>query len=559
MTAMDTGGPGTQLVDGRFELLERLGGGGMGLVWRARDTALHREVALKEVRPADPALLDGDPRAAAVLRERVLREARSLARLNHPNVVTIHHIVDVAEYPHPWLVMELVAGGSLHDRLTRGPVAAAEAARLGRGVLAALSAAHAAGIQHRDVKPGNVLLRPDGTPVLTDFGIAALRESTSLTTTGSLIGSPEYIAPERIRGEEGNPASDLWSLGMMLYVAVEGHHPLRRATGLATLAAVLDEPLPPAARSGPLGPVLSALLVRDAAARPDAEHLDRLLAEAERVAADTFRLQQRPAQQTFPASADVPPGGPGDDPAAGPAPQDRIPTGAVPRPRTRRTALRSGLALGVVLAAVAGWTVVQGLQDGSHTGGSGTGGTSPQASAPVTTTPVSTAPQSTAPQVPPPSSATPSKASTDGANLLTPAGARAAVGALTPVMGGTQVTRLTVYPEYAYAEAPLPSNPKLYDRFEYRGGKAALSSMPGGTVTSQKAVDLKDVDWDTLPALLQKADQELGVDKPTSHYVIVDYSVFTKAPEILVYVSDSYGGGHLTADFKGKVTRTYPR
>lgn len=119
-----------------------------------------------------------------MLRERVLREARSLARLNNPHVVTIYHIVDVPEFPHPWLVMELVTGGSLHDRLARGPLSPAQAARLGRGVLSALSTAHAAGIQHRGVKPGNVLLRADGTPVLTDFGIASLRDSTSLTTTG---------------------------------------------------------------------------------------------------------------------------------------------------------------------------------------------------------------------------------------------------------------------------------------------------------------------------------------------------------------------------------------
>ncbi|MGW4897945.1 protein kinase domain-containing protein, partial [Kitasatospora sp. NPDC004240] len=278
---MNAEGSETRLVDGRFELLQRLGGGGMGLVWRARDNALHREVALKEVRPPDPAIAAADPDGARELRERVLREARALARLQHPNVVIIHHIVDSAEHPHPWLVMELVSGGSLADRLARGPLSVTEAARLGRGVLSALRAAHAAGIQHRDVKPGNVLLRPDGTPVLTDFGIAAMHGATALTATGSLIGSPEFIAPERIRGEEGNPSSDLWSLGMMLYVAVEGHHPLRRATTLATLAAVLDEPLPPPVRCGPLGPLLSALLARDPAQRPDAEQLDRALAAAE--------------------------------------------------------------------------------------------------------------------------------------------------------------------------------------------------------------------------------------------------------------------------------------
>lgn len=555
MTAMDTGGPGAQLVDGRFELLERLGGGGMGLVWRARDTVLHREVALKEVRPSDPALLDGDPRAAAVLRERVLREARSLARLNHPNVVTIHHIVDEARYPHPWLVMELVTGGSLYDRLARGPMSAAEAAGLGRGVLSALRAAHAAGIQHRDVKPGNVLLRPDGTPVLTDFGIAALRESTSLTTTGSLIGSPEYIAPERIRGEEGNPSSDLWSLGMMLYVAVEGHHPLRRATSLATLAAVLDEPLPPPARSGPLGPVFAALLVRDTAARPDAEQLDRMLAEAERSAVDTFRLQQ-PSATPAAAPAAAPPVAPG-----GPAPQDRTPTGATVRPRSRRTAVRSGLAVGAVLLAVAGWTVVHGLQDGATGGNAAPPAGETQSAAPQNSAAPSTAAPSTpATSTTATSTTAPGKAPAGGANLLTPAGARGMVQALTPLMGGTLTTRFTIYPEYGMADAPTAANPKLYDRFEYRGGKAARSSAPGGTLTSvQQAVDLKSVDWDALPALLQKADKDLGIAGPTGHYVTVQYSVFTKAPEIVVYVTDSYGGAFLTADFKGQVTDTHPR
>nr|WP_234487439.1 serine/threonine-protein kinase [Streptomyces sp. MBT54] len=250
--------PSGRVIDGRFTLVERLGSGGMGMVWRARDVALHRDVALKEVRPPDPALAEYDPEGARTLRARVLREARALARVDHPNVVTVHHIVDPGEDGYPWIVMELVAGSSLHDRLATGPMEPADAAELGRGILSALRAAHAAGIQHRDVKPANVLLRPDGRPVLTDFGIAAIRESTSLTMTGALIGSPDYIAPERIRGTEGDPSSDLWSLGMMLYVAVEGRHPLRRATTLATLAAVLDEEIPPPVRAGALAPVLSA-------------------------------------------------------------------------------------------------------------------------------------------------------------------------------------------------------------------------------------------------------------------------------------------------------------
>ncbi|WP_217371116.1 serine/threonine-protein kinase, partial [Nonomuraea antri] len=281
----------TRVIDGRFELVERLGGGGMGLVWRAWDQALHRDVALKEVRPPDPAMDEQDPGTAYELRARVLREARALARLNHPHVVTIHHIVDAGENAYPWIVMELVTGGSLQDRLARGPMTPDDTARLGRELLSALRAAHAVGIQHRDVKPANVLLRPDGGSVLTDFGIAAVRESTSLTATGSFIGSPEYMAPERINGQEGDPASDLWSLGMLLYVAVEGRHPLRRSTTLATLAAVLNQEVPPPERAGLLAPVLGLLLNRDPAARPDAESLDRMLASV--LAGDPIAGQHR--------------------------------------------------------------------------------------------------------------------------------------------------------------------------------------------------------------------------------------------------------------------------
>ncbi|WP_406244711.1 protein kinase domain-containing protein [Streptomyces anulatus] len=299
---MSAEAPSGRVIDGRFTLVERLGSGGMGMVWRARDEALHRDVALKEVRPPDPALAEYDPEGARTLRARVLREARALARVDHPNVVTVHHIVDPGEDGYPWIVMELVAGSSLHDRLAAGPMEPAEAAELGRGILSALRAAHASGIQHRDVKPANVLLRADGRPVLTDFGIAAIRESTSLTMTGALIGSPDYIAPERIRGTEGDPSSDLWSLGMMLYVAVEGRHPLRRATTLATLAAVLDEEIPPPVRAGSLTPVLNALLTRDIPARPDAEALDRLLAEAARTGGSPAPTPTEPVRER-PASA----------------------------------------------------------------------------------------------------------------------------------------------------------------------------------------------------------------------------------------------------------------
>ncbi|MGI5197969.1 serine/threonine-protein kinase [Streptomyces sp. CA-288835] len=349
------------VIDGRFELIERLGSGGMGTVWRARDSVLHREVALKAVR-ADAATSDA-------MRERVLREARALARLSHPNVVTIHHIVD--QDPHPWLVMELVSGISLQQRLDNGPLLPVEAARVGRQVLAALRAADAAGIQHRDVKPANILLRPDGTAVLTDFGIAALQGSTSLTATGELIGSPEYIAPERIRGNDDLPASDLWSLGLVLYVCVEGVSPLRRGTTLATLAAVLDDPVPPPVRSGPLAPVLQALLVRDPAARPAPAHLDAMLAQVEHGAAPHW------AAPTLTTT-----GPPASEPVPHPLTQVDTPRPTPPHPQYHQAPRRTGSRTSIVIAVIAVALAVTAatafaLMLGDKTDKEARGGTSP--------------------------------------------------------------------------------------------------------------------------------------------------------------------------------------
>ncbi|MFF3556837.1 protein kinase [Streptomyces tsukubensis] len=329
---MNTAG---DVVDGRFELIERLGSGGMGTVWRARDTVLDREVALKAVR--------SDRDSSDSVRERVLREARALARLNHPHVVTVHHVVGAG--PHPWIVMEFVPGVSLQERLSEGPLTPAETARIGRQVLSALRAAHAAGIHHRDVKPSNVLLRPDGGAVLTDFGIAGLQDTGALTRTGELIGSPEYMAPERIRGADDAPSADLWSLGLVMFESVEGVSPMRRANTLATLLAVVDDPVPTADRSGPLGPVLKALLVRDASARPDAERLDALLAPVESWTGVTGLPAETPATATG-AKAAAP------SPSPSPSSPTTVVTAAVPAtPRNRASVL-----LAVVSALVAAGT-----------------------------------------------------------------------------------------------------------------------------------------------------------------------------------------------------------
>ncbi|GHB61530.1 hypothetical protein GCM10010377_60590 [Streptomyces viridiviolaceus] len=352
------------VIDGRFELVERLGSGGMGTVWRARDTVLQREVALKAVR--------ADADTSDSTRERVLREARALARLSHPHVVTVHQIIDTD--PHPWIVMELVPGVSLQQRLAGGSLGPQEAARIGRQVLSALRVAHAAGIQHRDVKPANILLRTDGSAVLTDFGIAALHDATALTATGELVGSPEYMAPERVRGHGDAPASDLWSLGLVLYVCVEGVSPLRRATTLATLAAVLDDPVPPPVRSGPLGPVLAALLVRDPVARPDAEQLDALLAQVEAEPSPHWTL---PTVTATPA------------PTPAPTPTTpNVPLAAGPR-RPRKPVLIAGAtAVAVVAAAAAVFTVLKTADPDGRTDAAG-GSTTQTSTAPSVRTPSS--------------------------------------------------------------------------------------------------------------------------------------------------------------------------
>ncbi|MEU2425454.1 serine/threonine-protein kinase [Streptomyces sp. NPDC007851] len=263
--------PGRErVIAGRYRLLSPLGEGGMGTVWRARDEVLGREVAVKEVRA--PAGLPGPD--VERMYARLEREAWAAARIANRNVVTVY---DVAmEGGRPWVVMELVRGVSLADELeAEGPMSPQRAADIGAEVLSALRAAHAAGVLHRDVKPANVLLSQDGRAVLTDFGIATVEGSSALTMTGEVIGSPEYLAPERALGRGFGPESDLWSLGVLLYTAVEGASPFRQDTPLSTLRAVVDEELPPPYRAGPLAPVIEGLLRKDPAARLSAERAER--------------------------------------------------------------------------------------------------------------------------------------------------------------------------------------------------------------------------------------------------------------------------------------------
>ncbi|QLY34859.1 serine/threonine protein kinase [Nocardia huaxiensis] len=564
------------MVDGRFELLEPLGSGGMGTVWRAYDLMLHREVALKEVRAADA---DGAPGSAAVQRERVLREARALARIGHPNVVAIHHIVDSPAAEHPWIVMELVRGRSLADLLAQGPLAPAHAAYLGRGLLAALRAAHAVGVLHRDIKPANVLLREDGSPVLTDFGIAAIDGMNGLTSTGSVVGSLDYVAPERLQGEEGHPASDLWSLALVMYVAVEGYHPMRRDTTVATLAAVLKGEVPPPERAGSLNTVLRALLTPDPNQRPTLDQADWMLAEA-MGAAGSFvppRFDSAPGQsappgypsgpRSAPASIGSQPGrldsvpatpqaawpgpatsGPFAAQANSPQPAPFAPQPSDPMPQRGRSfapwwIMASFAAAAALVAAVVFWPKSTDSQANSNQ---------------------PTIPGQPSLVIEPPGGGQPGRTTTaattgKSADLLTADGIRQAITALEKACGGKEFTEATFYPEYANASVPVTGSTKKYDSYTYRNGVATRQG-PGGTRTETGTVRLGDIDWSILPGLLKAADDKLNVPNPTMRYVIVDsaWTFNDDKPTIRVYLSDAYNStGYLAANLDGTIVSVY--
>ena len=258
-------------VGGRYGLLDVLGRGGMGVVWRAQDTVIGRQVAVKEVRLPD--VLDDHERE--VLQQRVLREARTAGRLNDPAIVTVHDVI--AEAGTTYIVMELVQAPTLSDLVrTRGPLAPEQVVALAEQVLGALEVAHAAGIVHRDIKPSNMMVLGNRVK-LADFGIAQAVDDPKLTTNGKLIGSPSYLAPERVHGSEATSASDLWALGAVLCFALEGHDPFERATTAATLHAVLNEP-PPLTRCPPqLVPIIRGLLIGDPLARLTAPQVRALL------------------------------------------------------------------------------------------------------------------------------------------------------------------------------------------------------------------------------------------------------------------------------------------
>jgi serine/threonine protein kinase len=272
MTTSDTVA-GERLIADRYRLQTELGRGGMGVVWAAHDELLQRPVAVKQVH-FPPTVSDEE---RETLRERTMREARAAARLDHHCAVRVFDVCE--DEGEPFIVMEMVVGLTLSDLVReQGPISPARAAEIGLCLLDALEAAHAAGIVHRDVKPGNVLIRADGRVTLTDFGIASTAGDPSITSTGLLLGSPAYIAPERARGCVPEPPSDLWSLGATLYTAVEGRPPFDKPEPFATLTSVVIEPHTPCELAGEqLGPILDRLLDKDPDARPEPAQIRELL------------------------------------------------------------------------------------------------------------------------------------------------------------------------------------------------------------------------------------------------------------------------------------------
>ncbi|WP_369196019.1 serine/threonine-protein kinase [Streptomyces djakartensis] len=388
---MGTEGHNRRVIAGRYRLEEKLGRGGMGVVWRATDQLLGRGVAVKEL-PYDDTLSAAEARRQ---RDRTLREARAVAQLSHPHIIVVHDVVEDDE--RTYIVMELVEGGTLADRLAgQGPVDAAEAARIGVDLLGALRAAHASGVLHRDLKPDNVLLE-SGTDrvVLTDFGIAQVQGAPTLTENGSFVGSPEYTAPERMSGVRTGPESDLWSLGALLCTALSGESPFHRDSLGGVLHAVVVGDIRPPAEAGPLLPVVHGLLERDPDRRLDADRAERML----RAFLTTGRTPPAPPPGYAPVLRVVPGGRPPDTAGPPPPPTAAVPGGGPREEPFLRQPTRRVLVAAVLVAAMAGAGVsAAALLRGD---GDGDGGPVPTSSAPRTPTSGSASPSSHAPTATP--------------------------------------------------------------------------------------------------------------------------------------------------------------
>ncbi|WEV28933.1 serine/threonine-protein kinase [Streptomyces sp. 71268] len=402
-THKDSPAPGRPhvVIDGRYELLEPIGSGGMGEVWKAHDRRLRRFVAVKGL--LDRNAMTADTQAAAMQRAR--REAEAIAKIEHPNVVTVHDQVETDN--QVWIVMKLLDAGSLADLLRSQQVLAVpRAADIGHQILRGLRAVHAASVVHRDVKPGNVLVRDDGLVILVDFGIATFVGAASVTRPGSIIGTPPYLAPELFApGSRGpTPASDLWALGVTLYEMVEGRLPFGGSEVWEVQESILRTPNPVPRYAGPLAPVIQGLLRSDPDERLDAATADAMLGEvlAGPSNAGPVMVAPRPPapgpapapepdpapRAAGPAAAPAPASAPAQTPAPDPA-EPASPDLAEKRPRSgprKRGKVVVAVATCVAVLITAGWFVTEGFGFGEKAEGSDTAAPDRQGGGPGTPT-----------------------------------------------------------------------------------------------------------------------------------------------------------------------------
>ncbi|MGX1313966.1 serine/threonine protein kinase [Streptomyces calvus] len=457
-----------RVIAGRYRLEARLGRGGMGVVWRATDQLLGRGVAVKEL-PVDETLSAAEARRQ---RDRTLREARALAQLSHPHIIVVHDVVEDDE--RPYIVLELIEGPSLADRIAeQGPVDAAEAARIGIDLLGALRAAHASGVLHRDLKPANVLLE-DGTDrvVLTDFGIAQVSGSTTLTETGSFVGSPEYTAPERMSGARTGPESDLWSLGALLCTALSGESPFRRDSLGGVLHAVVVDEIRPPAQAEPILPVVRGLLERDPDRRLDADRAERML----RAFRETGRTPETAPLDLLPDREPA-----RRRPSARREEADGRPPNSLGGRPVRRPPSKGALLAALAVAAMAGAGVSAAVLLVQDRDG-GDGGGTPSSTAPdtpVTDSPESDAPGSDSPESDAPGSEAPGS---EAPASQSPAGSGTAV--TDPPATGASATGAR--PTGASATGARPTGTSVTDPAP-AGPSATTPTGPTPTPTGPKA------------------------------------------------------------------------
>ncbi|WP_433264020.1 protein kinase domain-containing protein [Actinosynnema sp. CS-041913] len=424
----------SKLVAGRYRTLRELGRGGMGVVWLAEDQVIGRRVALKELRTSSRTELD-----------RVLREARTAGKLNSPAVVTVHDVL--SEHGTTYLVMELVEAPTLADLMRNGPLPAPRVEAIGLEVLKALETAHAAGVIHRDVKPSNIMVLPDGGVKLADFGIARALDDPGLTVTGGVMGSPGYMAPELFDGRPPSPAADLWALGATLFHAAEGRSPFQRDTTAATMHAIMYEEPVLDRTTGPLAGVVMGLLTQSADARLTAAQVRARLTDRTRAVPrepDTVIIETPTSFVTTAPPSDTRPGW-----------GDAWEADERPGPK-RRIALLAGGA--VVVTAIALTAVFVLLPDPESGRASGVQG-GPSSSAATTTATTTDAPSSAAPG----SSTTASSSTTTTATTTTSQGAAPPPNAPTTTTTTKPPRETTVFTRFRNAEGWHYSGSTLLD------------------------------------------------------------------------------------------------